>query len=235
MLSDQALKIVTVIVVIIVIILVICMIIAGMSRNRIKDGVKTDWCNKKTRAAEQDDGAGDKFFGYNLWRDTPMSSSSDSESYNVRSENKQERIMVNSSKKDTKNTSIEKINLYKNQSYVETISVDGNIKMKENVEIEGPTLQAYDSFEFHNGHTLPPVKLFIQWLPLPGALSYNIYCNDAAIVTKDNYKKKWLVLPESFYYETEELYDDHCWSIAVSANISDGETKLSKVFTNCKV
>jgi hypothetical protein len=245
MLSDQALKTVTIIVVIIVVIVIIAMIIAGMSRHRVKNDVKTDWCNEKTRAAEQDDGAGDKFFGYNLWRDSPSSSSSDS--YNVRSENKQERIMVNSSKKNTETAKliesglennpselIEKINLQKNQSYVETLTSKKREK-QEREDIEGPTLVAYDSFEFHNGHTLPPVKLFIQWVPVPNVLSYNIYCNDAAIVTKDNYKKRWTVLGGISYYETEELYDDHCWSIAVSAITSQGETQLSKVFTNCKV
>jgi hypothetical protein len=256
MLSNEALRIITVIIIVIVVIVIICMIIAGLNR-RVKNGVKTDWCNAKTRAAEQDDGNGDKFFGYNLWRNTTPDSSdspiniSNSQRQNVRNENKQEnrnenkqeRIMVNSSKGLSINNSdinldlIGKINLQQNQSYVETLNQQDvkNKEVKNDEMIKGPEFVSYDSFEFPNGHEIPPVKLFIQWHPIKDAISYNIYCNNEAIVTKDNYKKKWVVLSNTSYYETELLDDDHCWSIAISAITTKGESQLSKVFTNCKL
>jgi len=116
-----------------------------------------------------------------------------------------------------------------------------------------PVLRCYDYFEFpqeggfhvktcsapqRDTQAIPknnPKRIFLQWFPIEGAASYNIYANHGSTVGLDSYVKKWTVGGDRHYFESEELTDPVCWSATVtSVNKAGLESAVSTIYSTCQ-
>jgi fibronectin type 3 domain-containing protein len=80
-------------------------------------------------------------------------------------------------------------------------------------------------------------RIFVQWFPVDNAGSYNVYCTAGKDLTTANYSKKFSVPASSYYFESEKLPGDNCWSVGITTVSKDGlyESSLSKVYSTCKI
>lgn len=116
-----------------------------------------------------------------------------------------------------------------------------------------PVLRCYDYFEFpreggfhvktcsapqRDGQvveTTNPKKIFLQWFPVEGAQEYRIYANAGNDVSPTAHKYQWKVQGGSHYFESQELIEPVCWSVAVTALNADGlESDISAIYSTCQ-
>ncbi len=111
---------------------------------------------------------------------------------------------------------------------------------------EAPVLRCYDYFEFPGegnfhvktcGAPPPPAdtRIFIQWFPVNGTVEYKVYCQEGMDVSPTNFTKKWTVPATSYYFETEPMNGNGCWSMIVTTCNDCGESTPSKIYTTCEV
>lgn len=110
--------------------------------------------------------------------------------------------------------------------------------------LDAPILRCYDYFEFPEdgsfhvktcGTVQSPTRLFIQWFPVQGAVDYVIYCNTGPSVSKTNFAKKWTVPGDRYYFESDVLSGNDCWSMIITSRNENGESLASKPYTTCVI
>ena len=122
--------------------------------------------------------------------------------------------------------------------------------------LPAPTLRCYDYFEFpnegafhvktcsgpststSNAKSGKPTRIFLQWFPVEGVSSYKVYCNQGPSVStaQGAHLKSWPVAGSSYYFESEPLDGNSCWSTVVTAVNASGEESLpSATYTTCGV
>lgn len=111
--------------------------------------------------------------------------------------------------------------------------------------LQAPSLRCYDHFEFPNEGSFKvktcgsmsssaPTRIFLQWFPVQKADKYYVYCNHGPNVSKSKYTKKWEIPGSSYYFESEKMTGDGCFSLIVTAVDKHGlESDASKIYTTC--
>lgn len=125
---------------------------------------------------------------------------------------------------------------------------DHPVEVQAPVEIakqDGPILRCYDYFEFPKeggfqvktcGVPVGPStkKLFLQWFPIENTSQYNIYCSSGRDVSPSKHDHKWTVSGVNYYFESESLLGDGCWSAIVTAvNKNGAESHPSAIYSTC--
>jgi len=123
--------------------------------------------------------------------------------------------------------------------------------------LPAPTLRCYDYFVFPNEGAFhvktcsaptastdqtsaskegKPTRIFLQWFPVENVSSYKVYCNKGPSVSsaQGGHLKSWPVAGSSYYFESEPLDGNSCWSMVVTALDKEGvESAPSATYTTC--